>query len=152
MAQIENTIIDLVKLITERIKTDILRDNENSTKLLDKVFNAYNDFQTDERNGVDYIFDIDNPGDVIECIRAGLVAKDIAHIYNESQTNTTRYFFYHRENHPKPELMTWEQFRDLLLDELEHVLYAVIAYPWVESYSIIYGEYIRDYMVNHCLI
>ena len=152
MAQIENTIIDLVKLTTERIKTDILRDDENSTKLLNKVFNAYNDFQTDERNCVDYIFDIDNPGDVIECIRAGLVAKDIAHIYNESQTNTTRYFFYHRENHPKPELMTWEQFRGLLLDELEHVLYAVVAYPWVESYCIIYGEYIRDYMISLCLI
>lgn len=148
----ENTIKHLVKLVAERIGADILREGMESNKTLDKVFRAYNDFQMDERNGVDYIFNIEDTGDVIECFRGGLTTKDVAHIYNESQVNYTKYFFFHPDNHPQAELITFENLRNLMLDELETVLYAVIAYPWVDSYSVIYGEYIRDYMINHCLI
>lgn len=151
MAQMENAFNDLVKLIAERIKNDVLNNGIEGDKVLDKVYKAYNTYQVDERDCVDYIYNIEDTSDVIECFRGGLTTKDVASIYNESQTNTTKYFFFGC-NHPKPELLTWEQFRELLLAELEQVLYAVIAFPWIDEYKPLYCEYIRDYLINNCFL
>ena len=45
-----NSIVEIMK---RRIAHDLRNDNTNG--VLDMVLNAYNRFQEDERNGVDYI-------------------------------------------------------------------------------------------------
>lgn len=150
MQLLEKSINNIVESLKKRIEQDIR--NESGTKTLDMVFRAYNDFQGDERNYADYLYDVENTGDIIECLRGGLTAKDIAHLYNESQINTTKYFFFHPEKHPTPEPIVWENLVELLIHELEPVLNAVIAYPWIDSYREIYTDYITNYMLNYLMV
>lgn len=144
--------MELIRNIVASLERRIAKDIRTDDKTFDMVFRAYNDFQENERMGVDYIFNIENKDDVIECLNCGLTTKDVAKLYNESQVNTTKYFFYHQYNHPTPEPITWENLRQLMVDELEAILYAVIAYPWVESYREIYTKYVCDPIIDNLFI
>lgn len=141
---------NIVASLKRRIAQDIRTETDGET--FNMVIRAYKEFQKYERMGVDYIFNIENKDDVIECLNCGLTTKDIAKLYNESQVNTTKYFFYHTSNHPTPEPITWENLRQLMIDELDSILYAVIAYPWVESYREIYTKYVCDPIIDNLFI
>lgn len=150
MELLENSIRNIVTSLARCIKEDIRTETDGET--FNMVFRAYNKFQENERMGVDYIFNLENKNDVIECLNCGLTTKDIAKLYNESQVNTTTCFFYHTSNHPTPEPLTWENLCQLMFDELDAILYAVIAYPWVESYREIYTMYVCDYIIENLFI
>ena len=152
MELLEKSISNIVLSLKKRIASDIRVEGLSSNKTLNMVLKAYNEFQGNERNYVDYLYNIEDTGDVIECLRGGLTAKDIAHLYEESQNNTTKYFFFHLENHPTPEPIVWENLSELLIEELDAVLYAVIAYPWIDSYREIYTKYICNYMLNYLMV
>lgn len=148
----KNSIINIVETLKKRIESDIRKEGLDSNKTINMVLRAYNDYQRDERDGVDYLFNIEKNGDVMNCLMSGLTTKDIAHLYNEWQNNTTKYFFYHPYNHPTPEPIVWENLRELLIDELDTILYSVLAFPWVESYREIYTKYLSDYIVDNLFI
>ena len=57
-----------INTMVENIKKSIIRDlndvySDKGYKVLKMVLAAYNDFQESERDGVDYIFDINNTDD-----------------------------------------------------------------------------------------
>jgi len=152
MELLKNSIINIVETLKKRIESDIRKEGMECNDTLDMVLRAYNDYQRDERDGVDYLFNIKKNGDVMNCLMSGLTTKDIADLYYESENNTTKYFFYHPYNHPTPEPIVWENLRELLIDELDTILYSVLAFPWVESYREIYTKYLSDYIVDNLFI
>jgi hypothetical protein len=74
------------KNIIEIIKPRIARDIKTDDKALEMVLAAYNRMQDDERNGVDYIFDITNKEDLQYLVtNCGLCVKEIAYLWNRVQ-------------------------------------------------------------------
>ena len=56
--------------------------NKPSGDYFNMLLLAYNRWQEDEHSGVDYIFNINNPDDLIDCIKGGLTADEIAKVLN----------------------------------------------------------------------
>ena len=157
----------LNKLVAE-IKSNIAHDLENYLKqyrphansyphfnieLLWLVLNAYNTYQEEERDGVDYIFNINNPEDLKCCIEGGMTAKQVAWLYDQSQVNTTP-FFYFGVNYEKPKpIANWEALIINLINWLDNILPCVLAYPYsLKSYEELYKACITKYMINSQLV
>ena len=60
----------------EELITQIEKDiNFNWGRI--RLLNAYNRWQEDEKDGVDYIFHIDKQDDLISCVNGGMTSEDI---------------------------------------------------------------------------
>ena len=143
-----------IEIMVESIKKAIVYDtrdvySEKGEKVLRMVLAAYNDFQESERDGVDYIFDIDNTDDVKCCINGGMSTEEICGLWLGSQSKYTQYFYFGC-NHPKAEpINTWGELRMQLVAWLDELLPNVIAYPYsYDSYRNLYTAYVTDVVMG----
>lgn len=143
-----------INTMVEGIKKSIIRDlndvySVKGNKVLNMLLKAYNDFQESERDGVDYIFDLDNQDDLKCCVEGGLTAKEICGLYHQSQMNTLKYFYFGC-NYPKPQpINTWKELRMNLVAWLDELLPNVLAYPYAyQSYRDVYTAYVTDVILE----
>ena len=99
-------VTNLLEAVKAKAKAALEKHDSFHETALNIVLRAYNTFQETERDGIDYIFNIDNKEDLSCCVEGGMTADEIAHIYNESQEKTKYFYFGH--NHPKAELIANE--------------------------------------------
>lgn len=144
-----------ISTMVEGIKKSIIRDLNDvySVKgniVIKMVLAAYNDYQKSERDGVDYIFDIENTNDLKCCIDGGMTAQEIGSLYLGSHNAHLQYFYFGC-NYPKPlPINTWNELRMNLVAWLDELLPNVLAYPFAyESYKLLYVRYITD-VINGC--
>lgn len=142
--------------MVEGIKNAIIRDLKaypwKNNDVMCMVIAAYNRFQEDEREGVDYLFDINNKDDLKYCVEGGMTAAEIAWLYDQSNVNTSP-LFYFGVNHETPQpIASWEEVKECMINWLEDVLPCVIAYPYIEEYRTIYTKYVTDYMIEKGLV
>ena len=149
----ENVLNKLVAEIKSNIAHDLKSYTECNDELLKLVLNAYNTYQEEERDGVDYIFNINNPEDLKCCIKGGMTAKDIAWLYEQSQVNSTP-FFYFGVNYEKPKpIANWDALVINLINWLDNVLPCMLAYPYaLKNYEELYKVCVTDYMINNQLV
>ena len=143
----ETAIRHMANILSDRITKDIkVRHLDNVRKML---YKAYNDYQEGERDGVDYIFSLDNKEDLLACVKGGLTAREIAYLYNQSQIKTTPFFFFGC-NYETPQVIeTLKEFDNILCDCVKDIVLNIIAYPYAyESYKGIYERYITDEIIN----
>ena len=87
-----------INTMVESIKAAIIRDMQNLSNdekrvhTLAIVLKAYNDFQESERDGVDYIFDLNNREDLKCCVEGGMTAQEICGLWLGSQSKHLQYF------------------------------------------------------------
>lgn len=74
------------------------------------ALDAYNRFEEEERDGVDYIFHIRSRNDIATCVNGGMTARDI-HDLVEKDTE----MFMFGENHPTPERVDNEMLRGIIM-------------------------------------
>lgn len=143
-----------IETMIESIKAQIVRDLKaypyKNEDILDMVLAVYNDFQESERDGVDYIFDIDNADDLKCCVEGGLTAKEICGLWHNSQMNTTKYFYFGC-NYEKPKaIANYGQLIINLISWLDEVIPNVLAYPYAyESYKDLYRCYVTDVIIDY---
>lgn len=116
---------------------------------LDMFLKAYNRWQEDEHNGVDYIFDINNPDDLIDCIKGGLTTNEIVNFVNNTKdwaSETPSYFLFGC-NH-KLQAMSNGHILNLVYNNLDDIVDCIIAYPWVEEYRAIYVEVVTNRLLG----
>ena len=135
-----------IKTLVNALKRNIANDMHDSKKgevITRYVLDAYNAYQEQERDGVDYIFNIHNREDLACCVDGGLTAKEIAALYNASK-KTTPYFFF-GVNHETPMVIINEDvLKTHLIKSLDEIIPCVVAYSHcVESYRKLYLWYIR---------
>ena len=124
---IKETTLKLIKLVSNAIIED-LKDNsgnvQNQDDILNTMLEAYNMWQEDTHDGVDYIFNINNKKDVI-CILQddNMQVRDISSLYiNQFNSNGTPYFRY-GQNYEKPKVFTsMESLKEQLIDNTEWVI------------------------------
>jgi len=136
--------------IAEEIKTKIQKSISGDRDLMNLVFKAYNDFQESEFDGADYIHNIDDKDDLMCCIKGGMTTKEIAHIYNESQVNSTPYFFF-GANYPQPKMIAnEEELCDVIMSRILEIVVNVLAYPYAyKSYQDLYVKYVTNVMIEN---
>ena len=139
-----------IKTMVQKISEAIINDTRNvfsveGDMVLKMVLAAYNDFQESERDGVDYICDIENPDDLKCCINGGMTEQEICSLYLGSQSQHLRYFYFGC-NYPTPKpIPNWETLRLQLISWLPDVIANVLAYPFAyESYRQLYVRYVTD--------
>lgn len=113
------------------------------------LLKAYNRYQEDERDGVDYIFNINNQDDLITCIQGGLTAEEIAIFYNrvKSWEKPTPFFLFGC-NHKVMKPMDGDNIIDAIVAVLDELIDNIIAYPWVEEYRAVYTHYITNKIIE----
>lgn len=126
---------NFVAVIAEEIKRS-LPTNES---LISVVLDAYNRYQEEERDGVDYIFDLNNADDLKSCMEGGLTAYEIAEmVKNINEKDYTPYFFF-GVNHKSPkQLKEFKELTDQLIANVEEVVRKAFAYPFIDGYKQFY--------------
>lgn len=86
----------------------------NDVQMINRLLGVYNTYQEDERNGVDYIFDLQNKEDLVTCIQGGLTAEELAELvakYNcgNGENYTTKFLF--GCNHETPYLFKYSSLK-----------------------------------------
>lgn len=144
-----------IKTMVQKISGAIINDTCNVFSVegdivLKMVLAAYNDYQESERDGVDYIFDIENTNDLKCCIDGGMTAKEIGGLYLGSHSQHLRYFYFGC-NHPTPKpIANWETLRQQLVSWLPDLIPNVLAYPFAyESYKQLYVRYVTDVIIGY---
>lgn len=110
---------------------------------LDIFLKAYNRWQEDEHNGVDYIFNINNPDDLIDCIKGGLTADEIA---NFVRVYVTPNFLFGCNHKLIP--LSKTKIVKFIIDNLDDIVDCIIAYPWVEEYRSIYTDVVTNRLLG----
>lgn len=134
--------------IVETMKRRIAHDLRNGNGVLYIVLNAYNRFQKDERDGVDYIFDIKNQNDLKCMIEGGLTVTDIAWAWNKVQDeDITPCFHFGCNYHGLDALGTLADLKLNLISWLDEFLPYVIMYVTrCTEYQALYEQYITEYL------
>ena len=130
---------DLVNVLTDEVKN-------NFNRLRPLVLRAYNRWQEDERDGVDYLFNLSNQDDLIACIKGGLSASEIANMVGRIKDNPKNMttFFMFGANHKEPKMFSIQPLDNQLLGSLEEVLAYMLVYPYVEDYKDLYVELVTN--------
>lgn len=119
--------------------------------LLYAVLCAYNKWQEDERDGVDYIFNLYNNDELRSCVEGGLNANQIAYLSNEvSKHNKTIYFLF-GINHQEPaQFNNNDELIQQLVGHLGTFLPYVFVYPnsYGELYSYVSAFVLKEYIEN----
>ena len=126
---------NLIAVIAEETKRN-LPTNES---LISVTLDAYNLYQEEERDGVDYIFNINNADDLKRCVDGGLTANEIAEIVkNVNEKYYTPYFFF-GVNHKSPkQIKEFKELTDQLIANAEEVVKKALAYPFIDGYKRFY--------------
>ncbi len=113
------------------------------------ILNAYNRYQENEKDGVDYLFDLSNKEDIITCVNGGLSVREIAslHIQNVRDRSMTNFFLF-GVNHKEPKLLSYSQFGRQLLSHTDEIAECILAFPWVNEYRVFYTNFITNKIVK----
>ena len=139
----------LIKEVVSSITDELKQYPYKNQDVLDLVLAAYNDYQEDERDGVDYLFDITNKDDVTCCIKGGMEVNEVAKLYADSLTNTTKYFFFGVNHKVAEPIADYSELVSQLIGSLDEVVANVIAYPYsYPSYKELYIRYITNTIIS----
>ena len=117
------------------------------SKIFNLVFDAYNEYQESERDGVDYIFNMDNKDDLIACIKGGLTPEHIHGMIENKKRGSTN-FFYYGINHPIPEQLTFAGLKLNLIAYLDEIVDFIIAYPFDGACRELYTILVTNPMIE----
>ena len=135
--------------IVEIMKRRIAHDLRNNTDgALDMVIDAYNRFQEDERDGVDYIFDITKQNDLKCMVDGGLNVTEIAWAWNKIKKEGISSCFHFGCNYGGLEALgTLADLKRNLISWLDEFLPYVIMYVTrCTEYQALYEHYITEYL------
>ncbi len=112
---------EVVNLTAMKMATD--------TDIFNLVLDVYNKYQESERDGVDYIFDLNKKEDLIACIKGGLTARMIQELVDNLDDGFTQYFYFGC-NYPTPIPIKFKDLKTNLYNYLDEIVDYIIAYPF----------------------
>ena len=143
-----------IEIMVQKICDKIVKDTHDvysadGDSVLKMVLAAYNDYQESERDGVDYLFDLENADDLKCCIDGGMTAQEICGLYLGSQSQHLKYFYFGCNHQtPKP-IANWNSLRLTLVAWLPDLISNVLAYPFAyESYRQLYVRYVTNNIIG----
>ena len=131
-----------INTLIVKVKADLI-NQAHKTEVFREIFDAYNRYVEDETSGADYIFDINKQDDLSCCVRGGMTAKQIADVVKSDY----HYFLYgHERTSPKP--LAYTEVESIIRNNIDEVLQAVIAYPFVSEYRKVYTRFVTNSIIE----
>lgn len=94
----------------------------------------------------EYICDIFNKEDLIECISSGMTCEEIAYVFNKYKTNDKNYTQFFTYSNGKDmysfHIFTKEEIINKIEYSIESIAYNVLKYPYKSPYGDLYREFI----------
>ena len=143
-----NFMNEMKKEITEKLSNPL-----ENYEFFKSVLGAYNRWNEDEKDGNRYIFNINDAEDVKCCIDGGLTIKEIAKLYDDSQCNTSGYFFFgHDIETPLPfaDIEGCALYLTKMCDEF--LPYVLCSVGYCSEYKILWDELVANVIANSDLI
>lgn len=146
--EIKNTANKLNILVGNEIAKDLREKATYNNDLFIMMLNAYNTWQEDENDGVDYIFDIDNKEDTICCLQGGMNVSDIVRIYNEMTDNKHSGYFNFGQNYPKGQFYaSIEAVVEIICSQMDNIIRHIL---WFRKDTKEYEYIISNYIFAPC--
>ena len=133
----------LTNIIDEIVKD--LQLTSSTDFVLTTLYDAYNRYQEDERDSVDYIFNLENKDDIFACLNGGMTTNELQELFSHKEKNGTCYFMF-GANYETPYIMTKDKVINNIIAHLDDIVKCVIAYPFVNEYRDIYEHYVSEQM------
>ena len=146
---------NLIEVMYEDLVCDLRTFTGNKLdNLLHIVLDAFNLYQEGERDGVDYLFHIENMDDVKCCIHGGMTTKEIAAAYFDFKAHHHTGYFFFGQNYSEPKMVaTQAELIDIFVGYLHDILLRVFCYPYSsEAYKALYRYCVTDYMIDNGMI
>lgn len=144
------TLNEIIDNIVNIIKSDLLSDNEDKKE---KAFNitlkAYNAYQDNERNSVDYIFDANNVEDCKTLAKVGTTLKEYHDAVMASEIKSD--YFFCGENYPQITFLSKTNIFAQIWGNLEDVIKHAMIQPYLDGYNQLFHNYI-SYILYEKLI
>ena len=103
--------------------------HENDENCFNMCIKAYNTYQENEKDGVDYLFDLRNANDIITCLNGGLTTKELFALANSYKNYNISSMFMFGCNHPKPFLLVKCLLEGHLKTYDEEIVENMLLYP-----------------------
>lgn len=145
------TLEEIINNIVGNIKADLSSNNdEKKEKAFNIVLKAYNAYQHNERDGVDYIFNTNNIEDCKTLVNCGLTHKKYHEVVMTSETKSD-YFFY-GINYPEIVFLTKTMLFAQLWATLEDVIKHTMIQPYLDGYNQLFHSYVSHVFYERLII
>ena len=146
----KTTINELVRSLADKYEDAIINAFKNHDREMVNIFvSAYNIYQENERDSVDYLFCVSNNKDIITCLKGGLEIKEVSELYLLSQMADYEHFsarFHFGVNHLTPKLLSTDELKDNLLSYACEVIENMLKYPHAYT-SCQYQMFVTNHIV-----
>lgn len=135
----------LMDSVSNIIAHELMDDNDpNNMKIFPTFLKAYNMWQEDTQDGVDYIFDITDKQDVIDLLKGDFSVGGITSIYNGQEHQAhTRYFRYGQNYELPMAFRTMKELKEYLAKETKWVIIHLFLFRNdTEEYKTIFDIYV----------
>lgn len=148
----------LIDAVSNAIADDLMNSNaEKRNELLTKLLKAKNLYESDERDGFDYIYDINNSEDLALLLKnESLDAKEISAIWVAYSNGFSTPYFYFAYDYSYittkvsiVRIKTLDDICNILLGNIKDVVKNIIAYPYAcKPYEDLYVEYVTNMILD----
>lgn len=135
----------------EDVKKEIIRDIEyDGDETIDFILPAYNRYQEDERDGVDYIFDITKEEDVATMLKGGLSVTQLYNYLDKYHKGEVKNYCCFGANYT--EITPVESISVTLVNALDEMLPVALLYAHkVAEYGMLYDEFVTQ-LIDHLVL
>jgi len=142
MAQKNDLKIQYQALVLESLidrELTLIQGNNKTTRkyVLPILLNAYNRYQEDERDGVDYIFNINKREDSACVINGGMSIEELYNLQLKCRAEATNYYMF-GHNHETAELITINGIANTIKAVSSDMAKCIIKYRDIEEYDRLY--------------
>ena len=138
----KNLLNSLVERVVNECKNDLRNGDYKILRILVGVWNGY---QESERDGVDYMFNINNTDDLKTCVDGGMSAKDIHALWSGVMGDKTPYYFFGCNYPNAVQIVSMQELESHMFVCLEELVTFVITYPYYnDSTKKFYTYYISS--------
>lgn len=127
----------IVNLTKESEKRFIVLVNQDENFNL--VLSAYNTYCNEEKDGADYIFDLENKNDLISLIKGGMKTEDIVSLVGDRKS---RYIVINERHQYVP--MRIDEVKSNIKMYAYEIMESVIYFPYIEEYKNVYQKIISN--------
>lgn len=147
------TMEKIIKELADKICKDLTHDLYANNQLVFKlVLNAFNRYQEDERDGVGYLFNINEWEDVKCCIEGGMTLNEFHALFEEIMSdNRTPYFLFNHYDHTEL-FKSMKCVVDYMINSLESVVLCMLTYHACDEYKALYNHSISDYILTNNML